>query len=153
MSKTYKYYWEDFPVGSMRELGGMTLSQDDIVRFATEFDPQPFHIDEAAAKESKFGGIIASGWHTCSLAMRTMCDAYLLEAASLGSPGVDSIRWLKPVRPGDTLRLRASVVEARPLASNPQAGLVRTHWRMFNQTDECVMEMEGYSMFGRRPVN
>ncbi len=151
--KVYKYYWEDFPVGSTRELGGMTLSQEDIVRFAAEFDPQPFHIDEDAARESKFGGIIASGWHTCSLAMRMMCDAYLLDAASLGSPGLESIRWLKPVRPGDTLRLSARVVEARPLASRPEAGLIRTHWRMFSQTDECVMEMEGYSMFGRRPAD
>ncbi len=153
MSRVYKYYWEDFPVGNTRELGCVTLAQEDIVRFAKEFDPQPFHIDEPAAKESTFGGIIASGWHTCSLAMRMICDAYLLDAASLGSPGVDNVKWLKPVRPGDTLRLICTVLEARPLVSNPQAGLVRTQWRMFKQTDECVMEMEGYSIFGRRPAD
>jgi len=153
VNKTYKYYWEDFPVGNTREFGGTTLSQEDIVRFAREFDPQPFHIDEAAAKESVFGGIIASGWHTCSLAMRMMCDAYLLETASLGSPGLDSIKWLKPVRPGDTLRLRSTVVEARPLESKPQTGLIRSHWRMFNQEDECVMEMEGHGMLRRRPAD
>lgn len=153
MNRTYKYYWEDFTVGSTREFGDMTLSQEDIVRFAREFDPQPFHVDEAAANESVFGGIIASGWHTCSLAMRMMCDAYLLETASLGSPGLDNIKWLKPVRPGDTLRLRSTVVEARPLESKPNIGLIRSHWRMFNQKDECVMEMEGHSMLSRRPAN
>lgn len=153
MKITCKYYWEDFPVGSVREFGGITLSRDDIVRFAREFDPQPFHVDEAAAAASFFGGIIASGWHTCALAMRMMCDAYLLETASLGSPGVDSIKWLKPVRPGDTLRIRSSVLDARPLESKPHIGLVYSQWRMYNQTDECVMEMLGHGMLRRRPVD
>ena len=152
MKKTYKYYWEDFPVGSVREFGGLTLSQEDIVRFAREFDPQPFHVDETTACESIYGGIIASGWHTCSLTMRMMCDAYLLETASLGSPGVDSIKWLKPVRPGDTLRVRTTVLDARPLESKPHIGLVRSQWQMYNQNDECVMEMQGHGMFRRRPV-
>ena len=153
MNNACKYYWEDFPVGSTREFGGITLSQDDIVRFAREFDPQPFHVDEAAATASFFGGIIASGWHTCALAMRMMCDAYLLETASLGSPGVDSIKWLKPVRPGDTLRIRSSVLDARPLESKPHIGLVYSQWRMYNQADECVMEMLGHGMLRRRPVD
>ncbi|KAB2837830.1 MAG: MaoC family dehydratase [Burkholderiales bacterium] len=148
--KTYRYYWEDFPVGQVTEFGGITLSEDDIVRFAREFDPQPFHIDAEAAKHSMFGGLIASGWHTCSLAMRMMCDAYLLEAASLGSPGVDNIRWLKPVRPGDTLRVRCVVLEARPLESKPHVGLVRNRWEVLNQHGEEVMQMEGYGMFKRR---
>jgi len=129
MKKTCKYYWEDFPVGSIREFGGITLSKADIVRFAREFDPQPFHVDEDAARHSHFGGLIASGWHTCSLAM-----------------------WLVPVRPGDTLRVRFTVLEARPLESNPTAGLLRSHWDILNQKDECVAEMEGYGMFKRRPV-
>ena len=149
--KTYKYYWEDFPIGGVREYGGITLSQDDIVRFAREFDPQPFHVDEAAAGASVFGGIIASGWHTCALSMRMMCDAYLLETASLGSPGVDSIKWLKPVRPGDTLRVRTTVLDARPLESKPHIGLVHSQWQMYNQIDECVMEMQGHGMLRRRP--
>jgi acyl dehydratase len=148
--KTYRYYWEDFPVGQVTEFGGITLSEDDIVRFAREFDPQPFHIDAEAAKHSMFGGLIASGWHTCGLAMRMMCDAYLLEAASLGSPGVDNIRWLKPVRPGDTLRVRCVVLEARPLESKPHVGLVRNRWEVLNQNGEEVMQMEGYGMFKRR---
>ncbi len=152
MKTTYKYYWEDFPVGSIREFGGITVTRADIVRFAREFDPQPFHVDEDAAARSPFGGLIASGWHTCALAMRMMCDAYLLDAASLGSPGLDGIKWLVPVRPGDTLRVRFTVLEARPLESNPTAGLLRSHWDILNQKDEIVAEMEGYGMFRRRPV-
>lgn len=150
MSKHYKYYWEDFPVGQVTEFGGMTLTQEEIMRFARDFDPQPFHVDAEAAKHSMFGGIIASGWHTCGLAMRMMCDAYLLEAASLGSPGVENIRWLKPVRPGDTLRVRCVVLEARPLESKPHVGIVRNRWEVLNQNNEEVMQMEGYGMFKRR---
>ena len=148
--KKFKWYWEDFPVGAVREFGGKTLSKEDIVRFAREYDPQPFHVDEEAAKRSVFGGLIASGWQTCGLAMRMMCDAYLLDAASAGSPGVESIRWLLPVRPGDTLRVRLTVLEARVLQSKPHIGLVRNKWEMFNQNDEQVMHMEGYGMFLRR---
>ena len=152
MTQTYKYYWEDFPAGSSRDFGGITLSQEDIVRFAREFDPQPFHVDTEAAEKSVYGGLIASGWHTCALAMRMMCDTYLLDAASHGSPGVDHVKWLKPVRPGDTLRVNLTVLEARPLESKPNIGLVRSQWKVFNQNDECVMEMAGLGMFGRRPT-
>jgi len=148
--KKFKYYWEDFPVGAVREFGGKTLSKEDIVRFAREYDPQPFHVDEEAANKSVFGGLIASGWQTCGLAMRMMCDAYLLDAASAGSPGVESIRWLLPVRPGDRLRVRLTVLEARVLQSKPHIGLVRNKWEMFNQKNEQVMHMEGYGMFLRR---
>jgi acyl dehydratase len=148
--KKFKYYWEDFPAGTVREFGGKSLSKEDIVRFAREYDPQPFHVDEEAAKKSVFGGLIASGWQTCGLAMRMMCDAYLLDAASAGSPGVENIRWLLPVRPGDTLRVRLTVLEARVLQSKPHIGLLRNKWEMFNQKDEQVMHMEGYGMFLRR---
>lgn len=151
MSEIYKYYWEDFAAGSMREFGGITLSEEDILRFAREFDPQPFHVDPEAARHSVFGGLIASGWHTCSLAMRMMCDAYLLDSASAGSPGVEDIKWLKPVRPGDTLRVSFTVLEARPLESRPNIGLIRAQWYMYNQNDECVMQMLGGGMFSRRP--
>jgi acyl dehydratase len=148
--KKFKWYWEDFPVGAVREFGGKTLSKEDIVRFAREYDPQPFHVDEEAAERSVFGGLIASGWQTCGLAMRMMCDAYLLDAASAGSPGVENIRWLLPVRPGDTLRVRLTVLEARVLQSKPHIGLLRNKWEMFNQKDEQVMHMEGHGMFLRR---
>jgi acyl dehydratase len=149
----YKFYWEDFPTGHVSEFGGMTVLKEDIVRFASEFDPQPFHLDEEAAKASLFGGLCASGWHTCSMAMRMMCDAYLLVSSSLGSPGLENIRWLKPVFAGDTVRVRLTVLEARPLESKPHVGLVRSRWQMINQNDEEVMQMEGYGMFGRRPIS
>jgi acyl dehydratase len=151
-TKTYKYYWEDFPAGSVREFGGITLTAEEIMAFARQFDPQPFHLSEEAGKNSLFGGLCASGWHTCALAMRRMCDAYLLESASLGSPGLENIRWLKPVRPGDTLHVRSVVLEARPMDSKPHVGLLRTRWEMLNQNNEEVMQMEGYGMFRRRDV-
>jgi len=150
MAPAFKYYWEDFPVGRVREVGGITVSREDIVAFARQFDPQPFHLDEGAARLSMFGGLIASGWHTCALAMRMICDAYLLDTASAGSPGVDNVRWLKPVRPGDTLRLRIEVIEARALQSRPELGLVRNRWEMSNQNGETVLRMEGSGMIRRR---
>lgn len=148
--KSIKYYWEDMPVGSTRDLGTITPTAEEIVAFATQFDPQPFHLDEEAAKQSVFGGLCASGWHTCALAMRMMCDAYLLESASLGSPGIDQLRWLKPVFPGDVLSLRMEVLEARPMASKPHVGLVKSRWEMRNQHGEPVLTMEGWGMFRRR---
>jgi len=151
-NKQYKFYWEDFPTGHVSEFGGMTVLKEDIIRFAREFDPQPFHLDEEAAKASLFGGLCASGWHTCSMAMRMMCDAYLLESSSLGSPGLENIRWLKPVFAGDTVHVRLTVLEARPLESKPHVGLVRSRWQMINQNNEEVMQMEGYGMFRRRPT-
>ncbi len=150
MSKKFKYYWEDFPVGSVREFGGITLGKEEIVEFARRFDPQPFHVDEEAAKHSPFGGLIASGWHTASTAMRMACDAFLLDSASLGSPGIEQLNWIKPVRPGDTLRTRLTVLEARPSESKPHIGLLRTRWEILNQANECVMTLEGHSMFRRR---
>ena len=150
-SRPKKYYWEDFAVGTVREFGGMTLEKADIVRFARDWDPQPFHVDEEAAKRSPYGGLIASGWQTCAAAMRMCCDAYLLDAASVGSPGVENVRWVKPVRPGDTLKVRLEVLEARPLKSKPGVGLVKNRWQLFNQDGEEVMQMEGYGMFLQRP--
>jgi acyl dehydratase len=143
-------HWEDFPVGSVREIGGPTLDHDAIVDFAQRFDPQPFHLDEAAARETHFGGLIASGWHTASLAMRMICDAYLHRAASLGSPGIDKLRWTAPVRPGDTLHLRMTVLGARPMKSKPHVGLVESRWEVFNQRGELVLDMSGWGMFARR---
>ena len=146
----FKYYWEDFPVGRVREVGPVTVSREDIISFARQFDPQPFHVDEEAGRRSMFEGLIASGWHTCSLAMRMICDAYLLDTASAGSPGVDNVRWLQPVRPGDILRLRIEVIEARPLQSRPELGLVRNRWELSNQRGETVLRMEGSGMIRRR---
>ena len=149
-TKTYKYYWEDFPVGKVREFGGYVVTAEEIMDFARKFDPQPFHLSEEAGKASLFGGLCASGWHTCAMTMRMMCDDFLLETASLGSPGLESIRWLKPVYPGDTLRVRSVVLEARPMESKPHVGLLRARWEILNQKSEEVAQMEGYSMYRRR---
>jgi acyl dehydratase len=147
----YRYWWEDFPAGHVREFGGLVVTREDVIAFARAYDPQPFHLDDAAAQGSLFGRLAASGWHTCALAMRMMCDAYLLESASLGSPGIEQLRWLKPVYPGDTLRVRLTVLEARPMASRPQVGLVKSRWEVMNQHGDDVLSMEGWGMFRRRP--
>jgi len=149
-TKTPRYYWEDLAVGSTRELGSVSPTREQILAFASQFDPQPFHLDEAAAQASVFGNLCASGWHTCAMAMRLMVDNFLNEAASLGSPGLESVKWLRPVFPGDTLKLRHAVLESRPMASRPDVGLVRTLWEMHNQHGDKVLHMEGWAMFRRR---
>ena len=149
--RTIRWYWEDFPVGQVREFGALPVTREGIIAFARQFDPQPFHLDDAAGEAGLFGGLAASGWHTCAMAMRMMCDDYLLESSSLGSPGIDNLRWLKPVRPGDPLSVRLSVLEARPTASRPTVGLVSSKWEVMNQHREVVLTMQGWGMFGRRP--
>ena len=143
-------YWEDFPVGDIMEMGSHTFTEDEIIAFARQFDPQSFHIDPLAAKNSFFGGLIASGWHTCAIAMRLMVDKYVARSASLGSPGLDNIRWLAPVHAGDTISYRRRIIAARPSGSKPDIGLVQTRWEALNQRGETVMTMEGWGMFRRR---
>jgi acyl dehydratase len=143
-------FWEDFRVGDSAPMGEAVIDRDEVIEFASKYDPQSFHIDEAAAKASMYGGLIASGWHTVALVMRMMVDSYLSKAASLGSPGVDNVRWLKPVRPGDRIRGQRTVLESRASSSRPGMGLVKTRWEVYNQNDELVMTMEGYGMFERR---
>jgi acyl dehydratase len=145
-----KYYWEDFAPGRVFETPTRTLAEEDIVRFAREYDPQSFHTDAEAARASPFGGLIASGWQTCSVTMRLMCDGYLLETSCVGSPGLEELRWLKPVRPGDTLRLKATVVESTPSGKQPNRGTVLFRWHTLNQNDEVVLSMRGRQMFLRR---
>ncbi len=149
-ARTVLYYWEDFHVGSVREFGHQPVTREAVLAFARAFDPQPFHVDDAAAEASLFGRLSASGWHTCAMTMRMMCDDYLLDAASLGSPGIDNVKWSRPVHPGDTLSVRLTVLEARPMASRPGVGLVRSQWEVLNQHREIVMSMQGWGMFGRR---
>ena len=148
--KIIKYYWEDLTVGSRRELGSVQPTKEEILAFATQFDPQPFHVDEDAASESLFGGLCASGWHTCAMAMRLMVDGFLNQAASLGSPGLESLKWLKPVFPEDTLTLHHTVLESRAMSKRADVGLVRTAWEMVNQHGDKVLYMDGYGMFRRR---
>ncbi|HEX5514275.1 MAG TPA: MaoC family dehydratase [Gammaproteobacteria bacterium] len=145
-----EYYWEDFTVGRTIDLGSREVSRDEVLGFANRYDPQSFHVDAAAAEASIYGGLIASGWHTAAMVMRLMCDGYLLRSASLGSPGIDNLRWLKPVRPGDTLRARMTVLESRPSSSKPDRGTIKSSWEVFNQRGELVMSMEGFGMFRRR---
>ena len=145
-----RYYWEAFPVGHVRDFGPLTVTREAVLAFAHEFDPQPFHVDDAAAEASLFGRLAASGWHTCAIAMRMMCDAYLLHSASLGSPGLDKLNWKMPVYPGDVLHMRLEVLESRPLASRPDVGLIRSRWDVMNQDDDTVLTMEGFGMFRRR---
>ena len=145
-------WWEDFKVGERIDMGRHTFTEAEILKFGREFDPQPFHTDPQAAKESFYGGLIASGWHTCSVAMRIMVDSYLKHAASVGSPGMDQIRWRLPVRSGDTVSFRREVLAARASATRPGVGLVQQRWVATNQRGEVVMTMEGWGMFRRRPA-
>ncbi len=146
----FKYYWEDMQAGHVRQLGSITPPREEIIAFATQFDPQPFHLDDEAAKASVFGALCASGWHTCSMAMRLMVTNFTQQAASLGSPGLENIKWLKPVLPNDTLSLQSTVLETRPMNSRPDVGLVRSLWEMYNQHGDKVLHMEGWGMFRRR---
>lgn len=147
-----RFYFEDFAVGQILPLGQVTLDSAAIIAFATRYDPQPFHVDPVAAKDSPFGGLIASGWHTCSAIMRLMCDAYLLESASIGSPGVENIRWKKPVRAGDTLTVSVEILESRPSRSKPGQGSILTEVIALNQQGETAMTMQSWCMLAARPA-
>ena len=145
-------YFEDFKVGEVIEGGTRMVTRDEIVAFAREFDPQPFHTDEAAARQTMYGGLIASGWHSGSLMMRLFYDSLFRDSASMGSPGIDELRWLKPVRPGDTLRLRTTVLEVIESRSKPDRGLVRTFCELLNQDGEVVMTLKPVNFVRRRPA-
>lgn len=144
-------YLEDFSIGQLWEFGGYTLSKEEIIEFAIKYDPQPFHTDEAAAEDSIYGGLIASGWHTCAIFMRMLVDNVLDEPGNLGSPGIDELRWIKPVRPGDTLSCRLTVTEIVPSRSKPDRGVVKFHYELFNQDGVLVLTMRGMGMYRRRP--
>ena len=143
-------YLDDLHVGQTFTTGSITVTTEAIKAFAREYDPQPFHLDEAAAERSLFKGLSASGWHTCAMVMRITYDHLLADSTSLGSPGLESLKWTQPVRPGDTLRVRFTVLEARVMKSRPHVGLVRARWQALNQRDEVVLDMEGYGMYGLR---
>ena len=144
------YFWEDMAVGQVRDLGAISPTREEIIAFASQFDPQPFHLNDAAGEASVFGGLCASGWHTCSLAMRLMVTNLLQKTSSLGSPGLEGIKWPKPVFPGDVLRLQTTVLETKPMGRRPDVGMTRNLWEMFNQHGDKVLHMEGWGMFRRR---
>lgn len=143
-------FFEDYKAGRVYEFGPITVTEEDIIDFARQFDPQDFHIERARAAKGPFGGIIASGWHSIGIAMRLYVDHYLSHVASLGSPGVDEVRWPNPVRPDDTLRIRVTILEARPSRSKPDRGIVRALVEAINQKDELVLSMTVVSLLGRR---
>ena len=143
-------YFEDFTLGEVVELGSRSISKEEIIDFARQFDPQYFHVDEERAKQSIYGGLIASGWHTAALTMRLAADGLILDSASMGSPGVDELRWLKPVRPGDTLSARFTVTEIRPSGSKPDRGIVKSFVEVSNQHGEVVLTWKALGMYRRR---
>jgi acyl dehydratase len=143
-------YFEDYVPGHVHEFGSIGVTEAEIVEFARRYDPQPFHADPNAARHTQFGGVIASGWQTAGLMMRLVVDHYLSHVASLASPGLDELRWTRPVRPGDLLSVRATVIETRPSTSRPDRGLVRTFFEVLNQDGDIVMSVKAMNMLKRR---
>jgi len=135
-------YYEDIEVGSSQEYGHYSVTRDEVIKFASMYDPQPFHLDDEAAAQTHFGRLSASGWHTCSMTMRMLVEHMdEQKQAGLGSPGLDKLRWVKPVYPGDTLRIESQVLERRRSRSRPEMGIFKSRVRTFNQHDEMVLEM------------
>ena len=145
-------YWGDYEVGQRFDLGSTRFTADDIVGFARQYDPQSFHVDADAARQSMFGGLIASGWHVTAKLMRLFVDNYIDQRTALGSPGVDDVRWLKPVRPGDTLTAWVECAGKVPSKSRPEMGIIHEQWHATNQKGELVMTLKGTNMVRRRPA-
>ncbi|MGO4869037.1 MAG: MaoC family dehydratase [Roseiarcus sp.] len=145
-----RLYFEDFSIGEIVEYGDTLVTAKAIVEFARQFDPQPFHLGEDAARDSLAGELIASGWHTAAMLMRMTCDAFLNRAAGQGSPGIEQLDWVKPVRPGDRLRARRTTLSARPSRSRPAVGVVEFLFEVLNQNSEVVMTQKGVIFFLRR---
>ena len=135
--------YEDFTIGRVFKLGPKRVTKEEILEFAEEFDPQPFHLDEHSEQARQVGGLIASGWHNCSMAMRMMCDGYLLDTHSQGSGGLDEIKWIKPVRPGDEITGHVTVTDRRISKSKPELGMIQFSYIFENQNDEVVFSMKG----------
>jgi len=140
-------YFEDYRVGEQVEFGSYRMTEEQIVAFARDFDPQPFHVDKDAARQTVYGGLVASGWHTASAMMRMMVDHFISRKTSMGSPGMDEIRWLKPVRPGDTLRVRLTVLSAKRSTSKPDRGVIDQLVEVINQNGDVVMASKGIGMY------
>jgi acyl dehydratase len=142
--------FDDFAVGEIINHGSRVITAEDIVAFAAEFDPQPFHLDPGAPEAAFTGGLIASGWHLGVIFMRLMCDSMLIDSTSMGSPGIDTLKWLKPARPGDELTARSIVLSARPSNSRPDRGIVHFRHELANSAGDTVMRFDNPIMFGRR---
>ncbi|MDY0046083.1 MAG: MaoC family dehydratase [Thauera propionica] len=140
-------YFEDYAVGEVAEFGDYLVTAEEIVAFARAYDPQPFHLDEEAGRQSHFGGLVASGWMTCAIVMRLYCDHFIPKVSAMGSPGIDTLRWHLPVRPGDRLRARATILGARRSASKPDRGVITLLQEAVNQHGDTVVSYEGRAMF------
>ena len=146
-------YWEDLAVGQKRSFGAYQVTREEVLEFAGKYDPQPFHLSDEAAAKTHFGRLAASGWHTCAMTMAMLVEDIRRDpSAGLGSPGVDELRWLKPVYPGDTLRVETEIVDVTPSRSKPNIGSFRSNVTVFNQDDERVMRMTSIVLMQRRPV-
>ncbi len=145
-----RLFFEDFAPGAADLPGSVTVTKDAILAYAREYDPQVFHVDEEAAKATFVGGLIASGWHSCALLMRLIADGFIIESSSMGAPGVEETQWTRPIRPGDTIRARRTVLETKASRSRPEMGLVRFRFELLNQRDEVVLSQLNWMMFGRR---
>jgi acyl dehydratase len=145
-------YFEDYPVGEVTEFGDYPVTEAEVIEFATRYDPQPFHVDAQAARTTIFGGLIASGWMTASCAMRMMVDHYISARSSMGSPGIDELRWVAPVRPGDRLHMRVTVLESRPSTSKPDRGVLRFRWEVMRADGQTVMTLLTWALYRRRPT-
>lgn len=142
---------DDYEPGAVHEFGSIAVEEGEVLAFARRFDPQPFHTSHETARGTEYGGLIASGWHTAALMMRLYSDHYLSRVATLVSPGVDELRWLLPVRPGDALSIRVAVLDARPSRSRPDRGIVRSRVEVLNQRRETVMTVTATNFMLRRP--
>lgn len=147
---TGKLYFEDFQPGSIREYGPRLVSREEIIAFAAEFDPQPMHLDEEAARATMLGGLAASGWHTCCMMMRMVADGFILNSSSMGAPGIDEVRWLAPLRPGRQIRVRTTVLDTRISSSRPNMGFVKMLFEVIDDTGVIVMTLNNSLMMGRR---
>jgi acyl dehydratase len=145
-------WFEDYAAGETFVFGDHPVTENEIIAFASRYDPQSFHVDPVAARESPYGGLIASGWMTAALVMKMMCAHFISTVSALGSPGVENLRWLRPVRPGDRLRVRVTVLEARHSASKPDRGTLNLRQEAINQDGQVVMSLEGRSMHRCRPA-
>ena len=144
--------FEDFKPGHLGRFGPRRVTAEEIRAFAAEFDPQPMHVDEEAARAGMMGGLCASGWHSCAIMMRIIADGFVLDTASMGATGCGEVKWLAPVRPGDTLRVRMHVVDKRASHSRPEMGFVNARLDMLNAGDVCVMTLTPHFMIERRPA-
>jgi acyl dehydratase len=145
-----KHHWEDFKPGAVAIYGPRLVTREEIVAFAAEFDPQPMHLDEAAGAATMLGGLGASGWHTCCLLMRIIADGFILDSTSMGAPGIDEVRWLKPLRPGTTIRVRATVLETRVSNSRPEIGFIKFFYEVLDEQEAVLTTMTCSMMMVRR---